>query len=303
MKFEGIMPALVTPLKADESINTEVLARLIKYFDEKGAHGFYVGGATGDGSYLRIDERKATTEVAARLCKEYNKVCIVHCGSKATRDAVELIEYAVSLGVDAVSAMPQPKTTAPQRKAYYTALTEAAGETPFLIYYIPALSVDVSLEELLDLLSLKNVIGLKFSDANFFYMKRLLIHRPDIVIFSGEDELFTYGLLAGAHGGIGMNYNVFPELFVTMYKCCKNGDIVNAMKLQDALSHFLDPVFEYGLWESVEHTVELRFGMGMRCFREPNTIHVMTDAQKAVVAERMQYLDNVVAEVVADINK
>ena len=113
--------------------------------------------------------------------------------------------------------------------------------------------------------------------------------------FTPEDTMDLFARL-GVELKVERGRRVFPE-------SDKAIDIVNAMKLQDALSHFLDPVFEYGLWESVEHTVELRFGMGMRCFREPNTIHVMTDAQKAVVAERMQYLDNVVAEVVADINK
>ncbi len=296
-KFKGVFVPVISPITPDGGVDLKAFEDVIRYVFEKGVDGLYVGGATGDGSYLRMEERKATTEVAARLCKEYNKVCIVHCGTKATRDAVELIEYAVSLGVDAVSAMPQPKTTTIQRKAYYTALTEAAGETPFLIYYIPALSVDVSLDELLDLLSLKNVIGLKFSDSNFFYMKRLLIHRPDIVIFSGEDELFTYGLLAGAHGGIGMNYNVFPELFVGIYNCVKEGRIDDAMKLQNALAEFLDPVFKAGLYEAGQYSVQLRFGADVHCFREPGCVRELTDEDRAAVKKTMENLDRVVAEV------
>lgn len=49
MRFEGIMPALVSPLSEDETINTRVLQDLIKYLLQKGADGFYVGGATGEG--------------------------------------------------------------------------------------------------------------------------------------------------------------------------------------------------------------------------------------------------------------
>jgi N-acetylneuraminate lyase len=302
-KFQGILVPIIAPLTADGGVDLDAMEKVIRYAFEKGVDGLYVCGGTGDANYLRVEERKAIAERAYALCKEYGKTCIVHTGARATRDAVELVRHASALGVDAVSSMPPVKSNRLQRYAYYKALSDASGATPLIIYYIPGVAVDISFDEMLELLELKNVIGLKFSDPNFFYLKRLLERKPDILVYNGCDELLVYGMLCGADGGIGMNYNVFPELFVTMYKCCKNGDIVNAMKLQDALSHFLDPVFEYGLWESVEHTVELRFGMGMRCFREPNTIHVMTDAQKAVVAERMQYLDNVVAEVVADINK
>ena len=296
-KFKGILVPIISPLTADGGVDLDAFERVIRYDFEKGADGLYVGGATGDGYYLRLEERKQTAEVAARLCKEYGRLCVMHCGAQSTRDALELVKYGVSLGVDAISAMPPVRSNAIQRRNYYEALTEAAGSTPFLIYYIPALAVSIPLEELVELLSLKNVIGLKFSDANFFYMKRLLIHKPDIVIFNGEDELLTYGLLAGADGGIGMNYNVFPDLFVGIYQCVNKGDIQNAMKLQNALAEFLDPVFKAGLYEAVEYSVQLRFGMDMRCFRGPNSVRVLTDAEKAAIKEKMEALDRVIAEV------
>jgi N-acetylneuraminate lyase len=128
-------------------------------------------------------------------------------------------------------------------------------------------------------------------------MKRLLIHRPDIVIFSGEDELFTYGLLAGAHGGIGMNYNAFPDLFVGIYNCVKEGRIDDAMKLQNALAEFLDPVFKAGLMDAGQYAIQLRFGEDMRCFREPGCIRDLNDDEKAAVKETFENLDRVIAEV------
>ena len=48
-KFTGIMPALVTPLTADEKINVPELEKLINYLIDKKADGFYIGGATGEG--------------------------------------------------------------------------------------------------------------------------------------------------------------------------------------------------------------------------------------------------------------
>ena len=297
-KFNGILVPVISPLTPDGGVDFKAFEKVVRYVFEKGVDGLYVCGGTGDANYLRLEERKQLAELACRLCRENGKLCIVHTGARSTRDAVELVKHASSIGVDAVSSMPVIKSNRIQRKNYYEALAEAAGNTPLLIYYIPGVTLDIPLDEMLDLLEIKNVIGLKFSDANFFYLKRLLINKPDIVVYNGCDELLVYGLLGGAGGGIGMNYNVFPELFVLIYKCFKEGDIANAMKLQDALSAFLDPVFRYGLWESVEHTVKLRFGIE-HCFREPNAVHVMNDGQKAEVAEAMKTLDGVIAEVAA----
>ncbi len=295
-KFNGILVPVISPLTPDGEVDYNALEKVILYVFEKDVDGLYVCGGTGDANYLRIEERKRIAELSFGLCRKYGKLCIVHTGARSTRDAVELVKHASALGVDAVSSMPVIKSNRLQRKNYYEALAEAAGETPLLIYYIPGVTLDIPLDEMLDLLDIKNVIGLKFSDANFFYLKRLLINRPDIVVYNGCDELLVYGMLGGANGGIGMNYNVFPELFVLIYKCFRDGDIKNAMKLQDALSAFLDPVFRYGLWESVEHTVRLRFGIE-HCFREPNIVHVMNDEQKAEVAAAMETLDGVIAEV------
>jgi len=100
-----------------------------------------------------------------------------------------------------------------------------------------------------------------------------------------------------AGGGIGMNYNVFPELFVGIYNCVKAGRIDDAMKLQNALAEFLDPVFKAGLYEAGQYSVQLRFGADMRCFREPGCVRELNDDEKAAVKATMENLDRVVAEV------
>ena len=57
-KFKGVFPALLTPFKADGSINDDSVAKLIEYNVRKGVDGFYVGGSTGEGMLLTVDERK-----------------------------------------------------------------------------------------------------------------------------------------------------------------------------------------------------------------------------------------------------
>ena len=102
-----------------------------------------------------------------------------------------------------------------------------------LVYHIPPITkTNPTLAELLELVDIAGVVGLKFTDWNLFLLRRLRLERPDIVIFNGFDEMFTPAMMYGADGGIGTNYNLFPRLFVNMYRSVKSGDIEKAMDMQ-----------------------------------------------------------------------
>ena len=57
VRFSGIMPALVTPLHPDETVNRETVGRLIRWHLSEGHAGFYVCGGTGEGPVLQLRER------------------------------------------------------------------------------------------------------------------------------------------------------------------------------------------------------------------------------------------------------
>ena len=105
MKFEGIMPALVTPLNADESINVDVLRALIKHLLDKDADGFYIGGATGEGLAIRTEERMILAEESIAAV-DHKKPCIVQIASMDFGDAIALAKHAERIGADAISATP-----------------------------------------------------------------------------------------------------------------------------------------------------------------------------------------------------
>lgn len=59
-KFNGIFPAVVTPLTDKEELNDAVLRKLIAFQIAQGADGFYIGGATGEGLRLEAAVREMT---------------------------------------------------------------------------------------------------------------------------------------------------------------------------------------------------------------------------------------------------
>ena len=76
IKFSGVMPALVSPLDANENINLPVLSQLLNDLLAKGADGFYLCGATGEGIAISPEQRMILAEEAIKTVKG-RKPCIV----------------------------------------------------------------------------------------------------------------------------------------------------------------------------------------------------------------------------------
>ena len=74
-RLSGVMPALLTPLNGDESLNKAVLRDLVAYEKSQGAKGFYISGATGEGLLLSMETRKELYKAAVQeIGKELTKI-------------------------------------------------------------------------------------------------------------------------------------------------------------------------------------------------------------------------------------
>ena len=266
--FAGILPAIASPCDAEDRFLEDTFGDLARDLYGQGIDGLYVCGATGDGLSMRIEERKAATRVAVEVSKPTHGAVIVHVGTTNSRDSMELAEHAASVGAAAVSSMPPANRSIEQLVSYYTDIQRASG-LPVLVYHIPTLSGrSTSVEEMIQLLDIDGVVGLKFSDYNIFMMDRLLIERPDTTVLSGNDEIFVPALLYGAHGGIGMNYNLFPKAFIGIYRAVNEGNIVRAMELQKLIVGYVDVIFRYNLFKSFE-TIMQHLGKAPHSYRRP----------------------------------
>ena len=64
-KFKGVFPALLTPFDKNGAINVDSVKKLVDLNVKKGVNGFYVGGSSGEGLLLTVDERKQLFKAAA----------------------------------------------------------------------------------------------------------------------------------------------------------------------------------------------------------------------------------------------
>ena len=286
MKFKGIMPALVTPLNADESINTEVLSSLIKHHIEKGANGFYVGGATGEGLCLRTEERMILAESAV---KSANKRCpvIIQVASTDYSAAIALAKQAESVGADAISATPPLffKYDEDDVYNYYKGLAKAV-HIPLMIYYNPAAGFSINADFAARMFEVDNITAIKWTSSDYYGMRRLkeLTH-GEMNIINGPDEMLLMGLSAGADGGIGTTYNFMAERYLNIYKYFGEGNIEAARAEQNAADRVIAAMRDYATIPVTKAIVEAQgFPVGNATF----PMKRYTDAEKQEIVAKLR---------------
>ena len=85
--LKGILPALVTPLRSDGSLQEATVPLLLERVFAAGCHGTYLAGSTGEGWLLPLELREQLCE-AVCLATPPGRGVIVHVGAASTRDAV-----------------------------------------------------------------------------------------------------------------------------------------------------------------------------------------------------------------------
>ncbi len=249
-RFRGVFPAVVTPFDANGEFAAETFERLIARLYETGVHGIYVCGQTGEGLLQPVNMRQRVAETAVR-CSPKDRAVILHVGATRLPDAIQLARHAASIGASAVSSLPPAGNyNFAELRAYYEQLAKASG-LPLLIYYYPEASrITVSLEELLDLCSIPNVVGLKFTDFDLYKLHQISLSGK--VIFNGRDEVFAAGMLMGADGGIGTFYNLVPELFLQVYQSALSSKWDEARRAQDQVNELIRITLQFPMLSAVK---------------------------------------------------
>ena len=289
--FSGIYPPIASPCDEDDQFLPDVFSALAEHLFMASVHGLYVCGGTGDGYKMRLDERKQAAEIAVNVSRHHHRKVIVHVGSPSnSRDAIELAEHASEVGASAVASIPPASFSQVQLVEYYTDI--ARPGLPVFIYHVPS-SRNPTVDDMVALLDIPGVIGLKATEWNLFFVRRILLARPDTVLFNGFDEMLVLGMLYGADGGIGTWYNIFPRLFLNIYDSVRSGQIERAVELQKTLLTFCDLAWAHGPAAVFEFLMQKK-GLADQVFRRPSPA-LDRETQKRIEPE----LDQRVASVEA----
>ncbi|QNI37641.1 dihydrodipicolinate synthase family protein [Edaphobacter albus] len=257
--LRGIYPAFLTPLTSDRKFNPAVAERMIDHLLQSGIHGTYVAGTTGEGLLLPAEERRLLVETLAHSLPKDKKL-IVHVGASQKQDAFKLAEHAARHGAHAISSLP-PKGDSSTVMSYYSELA-AISPLPLIVYYFPKIAPHAFAEpeKLIDVCDLPNVLGVKFTDFNFYLLQRLV--KRGKLVFNGYDEALAAGLLMGAQGGIGSTYNVMPEVYLSIYRAAAQGDWNQARRLQIGVNDVIETLLKYPFFPALRAIMQKK---GLDC--------------------------------------
>jgi N-acetylneuraminate lyase len=246
-RFQGVYPALVTPLTKDEKLNLPALEKLLRYEMGEGADGFYIGGATGEGLLLDIPERKKLCEKSIEYIGA-DKAKIVHITDMNFRNTIELAKHAEAAGADAISSIAPIyfKYDENDIYEYYKAIAKSVN-IPVIIYYTVSAGVTISLELFSRLFEIDNITGVKWTSSNYYEMISLRERFPEANIFNGPDEMLVCGLAGGADGGIGSTYNIMYPTIREIYDRFRAGDIIGAQETQKKADKLIRAILKYSV--------------------------------------------------------
>jgi len=171
---------------------------------------------------------------------------IAGTGSNNTLEAIEYTNHAEKAGADA-ALIVTPYYNKPTQSGLYEHYKSITDNTniPIIIYNIPGRSiVDMSIETMVSLSNLNNIIGVKDATNDLF---RPLLTRDrmntDFCFLSGEDGTALAYLAQGGHGCISVTANIAPKLCSEMHSAWREGDINRAQKINLDLSSLHNALF------------------------------------------------------------
>jgi len=229
--FSGTWAALATPFTTDDTVNVPVLRGLVEYLLGKGAGGFYVCGATGQGLFMSVEERKLVVETALDQVKGRVPV-IVHIGCTGLRDAITLARHARQSGVAGVSSvLPPLYHDIRSLHAYFEAIASAVPELPLLPYLYGGPTDAVKLMR--DLMQIPSVAGTKYTGPNMYEFKHIVeLRNSGWTVFSGMDEQCLFAAMSGASGHIGSTLNIMLGVYRKIRQSYETGDLDQSLALQ-----------------------------------------------------------------------
>jgi 4-hydroxy-tetrahydrodipicolinate synthase len=237
VKFQGSIPALITPMK-NGAFDEAAFRKLVGWQLKEGSHGLVPVGTTGESPTLTPEEHKAVVRICVAEAKGKVPV-IAGAGSNNTAEAVEYTKHAKDAGADAALVVV-PYYNKPMQEgiyAHYAAIAKAV-DIPIIVYNVPGRTVaSISVETLARLShDFKNIVGTKDASADLTRPSRQrLASGEKFIQLSGEDGT---ALGFNAHGGVGcisVTANVAPRLCAEFQEATLNGDYTKALKLQDKL--------------------------------------------------------------------
>jgi 4-hydroxy-tetrahydrodipicolinate synthase len=288
-KLKGIIVPLLTPFDSAGTVDAAAVCQLVNFLIERGIHGLFPGGTTGEGPLLTLDERRELAEIILKEAAGRVPV-IIQVGALTTRDTIALAQHAQAAGANAAAVVTPYyyRLTDEALFRYFEQVAASVPDFPIFLYNIPQLTGNNISSELVTRLVERcpNIIGMKDSSGSLATLTACLpLRAGHFNAVNGSDGMILAAMAMGINACVSGNANVFPELLVALYHAATSGDLVHARELQrqvDGVRRILADGGDLSLFKAIL----ARRGVPVGTVRSP-----LLQASAAAVAQRWDELN------------
>ena len=240
--FKGLITALITPFK-DDQIDFTSLEKIVRYQIDNKVDGIVVGGSTGEGNSLTIQEYELLLQAVVEISQK--KIPIIAGCSAVTKTAVDMVKICTKMQIDGFMSSI-PAYIRPTQEGIYRHFEaiHAASTMPIMLYSVPSRAiVDFTDATIFRLAKLPRIRALKDAGKDLERPLRIKAVLKDFNLISGDDEV---ALGYNAQGGVGcasVASNIMPALCKKLQDSCRDNNYQEALRIQQTLSPLYKALF------------------------------------------------------------
>ncbi len=245
----GVFPPLVTPMTDDEEINFDQFRTELRMMLDLAITGMVIGGSTGEGYALSVDELGALVGIAVEAAA--GRIPVVGgIITTSTRDAVARARACRDAGAVGLMVTPPIYQQASEENllAYFGAIHAQSG-LPIIIYNVlPAAPVPPA--TMRKIAALPGVIGTKESaGSSLAWLSELVETAPDsFAVTWATDHMLFPGFALGAVGSISGFTSLFPRESIVMFDAIQRNDYDAARRIHYALNPLMRVIMTGPNW-------------------------------------------------------
>jgi len=254
-----VLTAMVTPFKADLSVDWKRVEEIADYLVTNGSEGLVVHGTTGESPTLTHEEEYELYRVVKKAVGGRAKI-VAGTGSNSTETTVKSSREAEKIGVDGLMVVV-PYYNKPSQEGMFQHFKAVAESTslPIIIYNIPGRTgINMTPETTARLAGVKNIAGLKDAAGNLDQTSATRQLCPkDFTIWSGDDSLTLPMLSVGALGIISVASHIVGKEIAQMVNAYHSGDVRKAAEIHLRLMPIFKVLFITSNPSPVKYALEL----------------------------------------------
>jgi 4-hydroxy-tetrahydrodipicolinate synthase len=270
-KLVGTGVALITPFKADFSVDVDALVQIVEHNIQGGVDYLVVLGTTAESATLNKEEKQLVMDTVIQT-NAGRLPLVLGVGGNNTMAVIEELQTLDLSEFDAVLSV-SPYYNKPTQEGIYQhfkAIAKASPK-PIILYNVPSRTGSNMLAETTLRLAheVPNILAIKEACGDMVQIDKIIKEKPEhFMVISGDDLTALPTVLAGGAGVISVLGQGLPSQFSKMMTLGLQESADEAYKIHHKLLPLMQLIFEEGNPAGIKSVFE-NLGLSKAAVRLP----------------------------------